>query len=314
MSRADALFREGTTLLKEGSVADACARFAASKELAPAVGVTLYLADCLQRIGKTASAWTAFRDAEALARQRNDKRADLAHHRAEALSPSLNRITIEVAPSLAASAQISCDGKVVPREQWGTAVPVDPGSHVVMARAGQRSRVFEALVDANAPAATIRIDQLFGEKSEEPGPPAPATPTESEAIDSSASTPAESEASAASERDTRRLWISLGLAGVGVAGLGVGLGFGIAARSDRDQSNDGPCNAADQCNAKGLELRHDAIHEALVSTLAFGIGVAAVGASAVFAFVIPHGPKGNALTVTPAPLAGGAGAVLQTRF
>jgi hypothetical protein len=186
-----------------------------------------------------------------------------------------------------------------------------------MARAGQKSRLFEALVDANAPTASIRIDQLFVQKSEESA--APTTRAEDHPVDPRASTDGEggapgAEPPAVSDRDTRRLWISLGLAGAGVVGLGVGLGFGIAARSDRDQSNDGPCNAADQCNAKGLELRRDAIRDALVATVAFGVGVAALGASAVFTFVVPHGPKGNALTLTPAAVARGGGAVFQGRF
>ena len=88
LARADTLFKEGVARLKQGDDAAACSRFAESKELAPAVGVSLYLADCLQRVGKPASAWREFRSAEALAIERKDKRASLAHHRAEVLAPA----------------------------------------------------------------------------------------------------------------------------------------------------------------------------------------------------------------------------------
>ncbi len=303
-ARADALFNEGKALLKDGNDADACARFAASKQLDPAVGVTLYLADCFQRIGRTASAWTEFRSAETLARDRRDKRADLARRRAQALEPALERITIEVAPSLAqTSLQISRDGKPVPPEEWGVAVPVDPGDHAIVARSGRMLRAFEAHVDANDPTTSIRIEQLSEEK-----------PVVAETVPRPEATTSNAEKPAPSAIDAKRLWISLGLVGAGAVGIGVGLGFGIMAKSDRDESNAGPCNSADQCSAKGLSLRHEAINEALVSTIAFAAGAAALGASAVLAFAIPHGSKGTGLVVTPARVTGGAGALVQGRF
>ena len=305
IAQADALFGEGKTLLKAGDDAGACTRFAESKRLAPAVGVTLYLADCLQRIGKTASAWAEFRSAETLARERNDKRADLAQHRALALASSLDRVTIVVGQALAQDdVRIARDGKAVP-EEWGVAVPVDPGDHLIVARSGQLTRAFEAHVDANGPMAVIHIDEL----GETPAAPAPVQPLASPTPGAS-----EGEKPAPSGIDTQRLLISLGLAGAGAVGVGIGLGFGLMAKSDRDQSNAGPCNAADQCNAYGLTLRHDAINEALISTLAFGAGALALGACAVVAFVIPHGPKGSGVTVAPAPVAGGGGALVQGRF
>jgi hypothetical protein len=310
ITRAEGLFEEGKTLLKAGNDADACARFAESKQLAPAVGVSLYLADCLQRIGKTASAWAEFRSAAALARERNDKRADLAQHRALALAPTLDRVTIVVSPALAQGPlRVARDGKAVPPEEWGLAVAVDPGDHLIVARSGRMLRAFEAHVDANGPTAVVHIDELYGEDT-----PARAVPAPNEAGDASTKPPSETPGPAPSNFDTKRLLISLGLAGVGAVGIGVGLGFGIMAKSDRDQSNAGPCNAADQCSANGLSLRHNAINEALVSTIAFGAGLAALGACAIVAFVIPHGTTSTGVIVAPAPVAGGGGAIVQGGF
>ncbi len=309
IARANDLFNQGKALLKDGSDADACARFADSKQLAPAVGVTLYLADCLQRIGKTASAWTEFRSAETLARQRNDKRADLAHRRAQALEPTLDRITIRVSPALASAAvQVACDGKPVASSDWGVALPVDPGNHLVLARAGGLLRAFQTHVDDGTPTASVDIDELGEDK-----PVAAAATPRSELVDPLESTAPASEA-ATPHSDKARLWLSLGLAGLGVAGIAVGLEYGAIARSDRDKSNAGPCNAADFCTSQGLTLRHDAINEALVSTVAFGAGVAALSAGAIFMFVAPHAPKSSAVTVTPTPVAGGAAALVQGRF
>src|SRR5271165_2568006 len=100
VARADALFNAAKALTDAGQYADACAKFAESKRLAPGLGVTLYLADCYEHIGRTASAWTEFRAAEGLARERSDKRADVARARAQALEPKLDRLTIEIAPSV----------------------------------------------------------------------------------------------------------------------------------------------------------------------------------------------------------------------
>jgi hypothetical protein len=308
---ADALFHQGVALLKEGDDAGACVRFSQSKELSPAVGVSLYLADCLQRIGKPASAWREFRSAEALATERKDKRAALAHRRAEALAAGLDRLTIQVAPSLEGSLRLSLDGKALAREDWGTAIPVDPGNHVVVARSGEAERVFEASVDANRTTASIQIDALAPDKPEEKAAAArPTGDVPAAGADTDAKAPEDDKPAGFAGG---RLWLSLGLAGLGAAGLGVGAGFGIAARSARDQSNDGPCNASDHCTPNGLSLRHDAINDALVSTVAFGVGIAALGACAVVTFVLPHG-KGNPVTVTPAPVAGGGGALVQTSF
>ena len=100
IARADALFNAAKALTDSGQYADACAKFAESKRLAPGLGVTMYLADCYEHIGRTASAWTEFRAAEGLARARNDKRADVARQHAQALEPKLDRLTISVAPSV----------------------------------------------------------------------------------------------------------------------------------------------------------------------------------------------------------------------
>lgn len=317
VARADQAFTAGKKLLQQGNDAEACAQFAESKSLAPAVGVTLYLADCYQRIGKTASAWTEFRSAETLANERHDRRAALARSRALALAPALSSVTVSVSPDRdPTSLVITCDGHPIARDAWGTAVPLDPGDHVVVARSGALHRTFDVHVDAKTPTATVEVDQLDGE-SPKVTPPAEAEPTEATAPSSSdsatASTDDEAPRPTASGGDSSRLWVSLGLAGVGVAGVTVGTILGLMARSDRDASNAGPCDAADRCNQKGLSLRKDAINEAWGSTAAFAVGAVALGASVVVAFVVPHKPSGP-VVVSAAPMANGAGAFVRTSF
>ena len=53
---AEALFQQGTELMNEKQYAAACEKFAGSQQIDPALGTALRLADCNDRIGKTASA------------------------------------------------------------------------------------------------------------------------------------------------------------------------------------------------------------------------------------------------------------------
>jgi hypothetical protein len=311
---ADALFRQGVALLKAGDDAGACARFAQSKELAPAVGVSLYLADCLQRVGKPASAWREFRSAEVLATERKDKRAALAHRRAEALAPTLERITIQVAASLEDSLRISLDGKAVAPEDWGSAIPVDPGNHLVVARSGQAERVFEAFVDATRTTASVTIDKIVDARpAAAAASPVPPRGDGIKATANANGARSPDESTEGPTADPARFWVSIGLVGLGAVGIGIGTGFGLEAKNARDQSNAGPCNASDHCTAHGLSLRNDAIADARISTVAFALGAVAIGASVVV-IVIPHGAKRDAVTVTPVALSGGGGALVGTTF
>src|SRR6187549_3181233 len=69
---AEALFREGRRLIKEGKLDQGCAKLAASEKLESSVGTLLNLGDCREKLGQTATAWAAFRKAEAMAKRAGD--------------------------------------------------------------------------------------------------------------------------------------------------------------------------------------------------------------------------------------------------
>jgi hypothetical protein len=321
VARADALFQAAKALLDSGQYVDACAKFAESKRLAPGLGVTLYLADCYEHIGRTASAWSEFLSAEGLARERNDRRAEVARGRAQALEPKLDRITITVAPTIPQTGlQVLRDGAVVPPEEWGLAVPIDPGDHVVLVSSpGHSQRTFNVRLGTESHAGTVRIDSL-----DEPSPlgldtPAAATastpPTTSASAASPAELPPSSDGGSAPRTGATRRWIGLGIGGAGVIGLGLGSAFGLMAKSKLNQSNDGPCNAAtNKCTQAGLSLRQDAGNAATASTIAFVAGGVALAAGIVLYVTAPRAAPISALVVAPAPLAGGGGAIVQGRF
>src|SRR6478752_6509904 len=96
---AEALFDQGVRLMKQNSFAEACPKLEESERIDPAVGTLLYLGECYERAGKTASAWATFREAASLANNMNQgDRARVAGSRAQDLEPRLSRLSIELAP------------------------------------------------------------------------------------------------------------------------------------------------------------------------------------------------------------------------
>src|SRR5262245_62214330 len=95
---AEALFQAGRAHVERGEIADACKKFEASQSLDPALGTMLHLADCYERLGRTASAWAGFESAASLAlAARQTRRLEIARTRSRALEPKLSRVELRVA-------------------------------------------------------------------------------------------------------------------------------------------------------------------------------------------------------------------------
>src|SRR5580700_6361410 len=107
---ADQLFKEGKALRVQGKTEEACSRFAESQKLEPGIGVGLYLGDCYENLGRTASAWSAFREVQRFAAERSDARSEIARKRADALELRLSRLMIVVEPPNAA---VALDGQTL---------------------------------------------------------------------------------------------------------------------------------------------------------------------------------------------------------
>jgi hypothetical protein len=132
---ARALFAEGRALMKAGQYADACPKLEAARRLFTSAGILLNLADCHEKIGRTASAWTEFGEAAAVAKRTDrDDDAEEATRRQAALEPSLPRLTIRVAHAVPGLG-VKRDGAPIASAAWGAALPVDPGAHEIRAEA-----------------------------------------------------------------------------------------------------------------------------------------------------------------------------------
>jgi len=141
---AETLFREAKLLMEAGNYPVACPKLAESQRLDPGTGTLLAIALCHQGEGKTATAWAEFADVVTAANK--DGRADrvkFARERMVALERTLSRLTVDVPASLrgVSGLEVKRNGIVIGKAAWGTAMPVDPGVHVVEASAPGKRRM-----------------------------------------------------------------------------------------------------------------------------------------------------------------------------
>jgi hypothetical protein len=301
-AEAEALFRDGRKLIKAGKVADGCAKLAASESIESSIGTLLNLGDCQEKLGRTASAWAAFRKAEAQAKRAgdDDKRMVEARRRAQKLEPNLAKLMIDVRHPV--------DGMVVRRGNdpvdaavFGTAVPVDPGTYKLTVEApGHKPWTYSVTIaaktrrDVVVPQLVTAVDLTVADLPPAPGPRIDVVPAPR---------------ASRTWTGTRKFAVGLAVAGVGAA-AGGGIYFGVRARDLQDRADERcPTN---QCNdPEGLRLNDEAKDSATRSNVFLIAGGAVVAVATVLWFV---GAPEKEVMVAPAVGDGRVGVSLSRRF
>lgn len=286
---AQSLFDDGRTLMGAGRHSEACRKFADSHHLEPAGGTLLNLALCHELEGKTATAWSEFRDALSIAiRDTRADRQELAELHIAALGPKLTRVAVVVPGGVAARApEVTFDRSPLPSAAWNTAIPVDPGEHRIAVTA-QGLRRWETALMATEEGRTYSVE-VPGTESLAGAPCLPGATHEGRACDG-----------AALHRGHRRstaFWVLMGGAGVSVATSVV---TGVMAL-------DANAHVKDNCSSERAFCRVDDAKDeasraramAWVSTVALLVGAGA----AVVALVLPVGQT--------SPMAASAGVRIQ---
>jgi tetratricopeptide (TPR) repeat protein len=135
MPASRALFDLGRALMASGRYSEACPKLEESARLEPGMGTRFNLAYCWERIGRSASAWALYLDVAAEARAAGStEREQIARGLARDLEPRLAYLLVSVNRS-SPGLEIVRDGVPLGRAAWGVPTPVDPGLHVVQARA-----------------------------------------------------------------------------------------------------------------------------------------------------------------------------------
>jgi hypothetical protein len=294
---AEALFRSARVLVNDGKYAEACPKFAESQRIDPKLGTLMNLALCHQGEGKTASAWAEYTQAaELAARAGQGERERVARKSAADLEAKLPRITLQTTGSDAVT--VTWDGKTMGAAAMGTAFPVDPGNHELVASApGKKTYTQTVNVSPGPGSQTLTIPVL------EVGAPVVA------AVAPQLPPPPRSE----SKTGHPILGYSL-LAGGGAA-IVVGAVFGGLAFSQKSAAN-GQCTPTNQCTLQGLSDISSLKTDEATSTVAIGVGIVAAGAGLVFVLTSKkHEESANpSARITPLVGPGEGGLALSGRF
>jgi hypothetical protein len=283
---AEALFKQGRTAAEAGNYKQACAKFYESNRLDPAVGTVFNIADCEEKQGHVATAYTKFQEVLQQLTPPDD-RIPIAQKRLALLDKRVPKLTIQLAAGAPEGTRVSRDDVTLGAASLGTPLPVDPGTHVISVSApGTRTRALSVSI-AEGRQRSIEVA------------PGPALPAGSNAHDTGGSARAHGS-------DHRTLGYVIG--GVGVAGLAVGAITGAMVLGKKS-TVDNNCDAAKRCNQTGLDAASSGHTLGIVTTTGFIVGAVGVAAGAwlvlssdkqerpVTALIPGGGPHGAQLTL-----------------
>lgn len=285
---AETLFREGRRLMEEKNFDKACPKFAESHAQDPSPGTLLNLGKCYEALGKTASAWAEYTEAVTLARTlgRTTQETE-ARDRAAALEPKLSKLRVDPPPEPIEGLEVRRGGVLLGAGSLGVEAAVDPGKYVIEATAPGRAPWSTTVeIGAEADRKTVAIPALetaAEAPAEAPAapPPAPRTTTPAPATRDGSDVTADSGASS-------KRTIGYVLGGVGLASLGVGTLFGmLAAKQAGDAEDDASLCPDKLCTKEGRKEIDSAETKALISTIGFGVGVAALAAGVTLVLTNP---------------------------
>lgn len=303
---AEALFDRGLELMRQGEFSRACAYLEQSQAVESGIGTMLYLAECYEKLGRTASAWALFREASSAAQAEGQaERAQAGAARAAQLESQLAKLTLLVSPEAQVSGLEVLRNEVpVPSAVWGLAVPVDPGPQRLEARAPghlawtHTEQVPKAAsLSVTVPALTAAPTPAVAEAPVPPAQPAQVA-VPAQAIDSTRP----------SDTNTWQRTAGLVTGGVGVAALAVGTYFGIRAASKNNEAERYcPDGGATCSSSEGVTLTEEAQTSATLANV-FVFSGAALAATGLVLYLTAPSDTGAVVAITAR--AGGAAIML----
>ena len=156
---AETAFQLGRKALADKRYGEACDAFRESQRIQSATGTLFNIGLCSMALGRTATAWAAFK-AVAADTKPNPERARAAENHVAALAPRLSRIKIEI-DGHAAETRFEVDGVVIGALVASAGIPVDPGPRVVRAsRPGFEAWQTSVVIREGVPILAISVPPL----------------------------------------------------------------------------------------------------------------------------------------------------------
>ena len=246
---AESLFAAARSLSEAGRYEEAAAKFEESNKQAASASALLNLGLCFEKLGRTASAWAAYKAAVRVAKQKEEPaKVAKGEELLRAIEPTLSKLTLQPVgnePGL----EVWRGETVLGTGSFGTPIAVDPGEFVLRASAPGKQLFSKKVVLAPGEALTIELPAL---EDEVPlvVPPPPVAPT-------------------AVEGPSAFLVAGAVMAGVGVSAVAVGATLGGLVLSDRDGLLEDPALCPNQrCTDEGYARLTDLRATATASTAA----------------------------------------------
>jgi hypothetical protein len=281
---AEELFRQARTAWDNERFEEACAKFRESERLEASPGTVLNVARCESHEGRVASAWASYLKAARLARSSGREAIVVeGEARARELESRLSYVTVRVVQSAQGESVLLGTQEVRPAA-YGTRLPVDPGKHVLTARAKGRIEWRKTIELKEAESLVVEVPPLMPQL--EAPPPRTVNPWP---------------------------WI---LGGSGLAALVGGVAAGFVAKDVYNKAED-LCPTHEDCPPGALEKDNEANTFANVSNVLVPVGALALGGGILWLVLQPNQKQEKPRPVRAAlvPLGeGGAEARLEGHF
>jgi hypothetical protein len=261
------LFDEGRAALQRGELDLACAKFQESNRLDAAIGTTFNLANCEEQRGRLVTAWVLFR--QVVGRMKpDDPRQSVANERIAALDRRVPHVVLTATSSTPAGTRARVDNLELAGASFGSAIPLDPGTHRVVIR-----------VPGTPPrSSSIKLDE--GETV--------TIPVDAPRKDASTTATTTHRASSGFLGMTRNqaFWVT---GGIGAAGLLVSTVAGVVGLHAQTVGNNNCSDETKTCSQRGYDANQRAKAMAVVSSFGFIVGILGGGA-ATYLYVTTPAP------------------------
>jgi hypothetical protein len=208
---AQATYDKARELIKNGKIEEACAAFADSQKLDPALGTLVALGACHEKQGKVASAWAEYLEASGMG---DSPAAKFARDRVDALAVQVPKVRTLLPFDYPKDATFTLDGNDIALSVLKLDLPIDPGHHTLTIASGTKKGTVS--FDATAGAGVVEVKLDFEQAAPQTAPSAGAS--------AATTTPPPSSPSSGGGGDRT---IGLVVGGVGVGVLAVAGVFGV---------------------------------------------------------------------------------------
>ena len=300
LTAARELFDQGLKLEEKNQWKDALERFRKVAAVKATPAVRFHMGLCLENLGKLVDALNEFERAQSEASADTSTGGQTvvknSQKHVDELRERIPRVTIQV-PDGAKDVAITIDGSSVSAAVIGTAIPLDPGTHVVHVTATGKTP-FDKQFDLVEKGAPTIVDVVLGDAPVATDPTTTDTTTTST---TTADTPPPSKGGAGPWP-----WI---IGGIGVAALG-GAAVMYAKRSSTISQLDDTCGAdRSRCPQSKSDIADSGKTYTTVGNVLLGVGGAAVITAVVLLIVAPSSSAGEtkSAAIKPGSIAFGGG-------